>query len=207
MISSMEGKHNEFIKKTEETLGLTRTLLKSMEFKVMDPVCPEYTYCGKKIRLEEMSQHLVSCKYLNYKKYQGNMILNTEYENRWTKPNFKKSNKPSVYKLKESQHFFILQGRNTDTSFILYIIQHNEANISEHQYIARLEVYGETKNIIRSQTVRVCPSGINLEDARNQLYTLDISHQELEIMCVRQIPTDDVSKKYKMYVKFKVMRI
>ena len=196
----MEGKHNEFIKKTEN-----RSLLKSMEFKVMDPVCPEYTYCGKKIRLEEMSQHLVSCKHLWYSEYQRNRILNTEYEHSWF--NFKISNIPIVYKLKESQHFFILQGRNTDTSFILYIIQHNEANISEHQYIARLEVYGETKNIIRSQTVRVCPSGINLEDARNQLYTLDISHQELEIMCVRQIPTDDVSKKYKMYVKFKVMRI
>ena len=198
MISSMERKH-KFIEETEETLGLAR-LLRSMEFKVMDPVCPQYTYCGKKIRLEEMSEHLVSCKYLEYKESY------TEYENWWSKT-FKSSHIPLVYKLKESQHFFILQGRYTDTSFILYIIQHNQENISEHQYIARLEVYGETKNIIRSQTVRVCPSGINLEDARNQLYTLDISHQELEIMCVRQIPTDDVSKKYKMYVKFKVMRI
>ena len=114
---------------------------------------------------------------------------------------------PLVYKLKESQHFFILQGRYTGTSFIFYIIQHNEANISEHQYIARLEVYGETKNIIKSQFVRVCPSGINLEDARNQLYTLDISHEELEIMSVRKIPSDDVSEKYLMYVKFKVMII
>ena len=209
MISSMEGKHNEFIKKTEETLGLTRTLLKSMEFKVMDPVCPEYytSLCGKKIRLEEMSQHLVSCEHLDYREDYRNMILNTEYENWWSKPNFKLFHKPLVYKLKESQHFFIVQGRSTGTSFIFYIIQHNEANISEHQYIARLEVYGETKDIIRSQTVRVCPSGINLEDARNQSYTLDISHQELEIMSVRQIPTDDVSKKYHMYVKFKVMRI
>ncbi|XP_023340132.1 uncharacterized protein LOC111710307 isoform X2 [Eurytemora carolleeae] len=214
MISSMEGKHNEFIKKTEETLGLTRTLLKSMEFKVMDPVCPayytgsNYTYCGKKIRLEEMSQHLVSCEHLQYLQSRRNMILNTEYEHWWFRPsNFKISNKPLVYKLKESQHFFILQGRSTDTSLIFYIIQHNEENISEHQYIARLEVYGETKNIIRSQTVRVCPSGINLENARNQLYTLDISQEELEIMSVRKIPTDDVSKKYNMCVKFKVMII
>ena len=115
---------------------------------------------------------------------------------------------PLVYKLKESQQFFILQGRSTGTSFSHYIIQHNQENISEHQYIARLEVYGsEAKNIMRSQTARVCPSGINLEDARNQLYTLDISNQELEIMSVRKIPSDDVSEKYLMYVKFKVMRI
>ena len=75
MISSMERKH-KFIEETEETLGLAR-LLRSMEFKVMDPVCPEYDtpWCGKKIRLEEMSQHLVSCKYLEYKESQRKTIL------------------------------------------------------------------------------------------------------------------------------------
>jgi len=112
MISSMEGKHNEFIKKTEETLGFTRTLLRSMEFKVMDPVCPDYTYCGKKIRLEEMSQHLVSCEGLDYFEHQRIMILNTENEDGWSKLNYKISNMPLVYKLKESQQFFILQGRS-----------------------------------------------------------------------------------------------
>ena len=146
-----------------------------------------------------MSEHLVSCEGLE--KYElRNMILNTEYEINWYKPNFMIFNTPLVFKLKDSQPFFILQGRSTGTSFIFYIIQHNEANISEHQYIARLEVYGETKNIIRSQTIRVCPSGINLEDARNQLYTLDISHQELEKMCV-------IKDEEWYYVKFKVMRI
>ena len=221
----MEGKHNEFIKKTED---FTRSLLTSMEFKVRDPVCPSNhlnlspdtvrdpivyavlsllprRYCGN-IRLEEMSQHLVSCKHLLYSEDQRNMILNTEYENSWYKPNFKASHPSLVYKLKESQHFFILQLKSVDTSFIFYIIQHNEDNISEHQYIARLEVYGETKNIIRIKTVRVCPSGIHLEDARNKFYTLGISHQELENMCARQI-VDDVSEKYHMYVKFKVMII
>ena len=224
----MEGKHNEFIKKTEETLGFTRSLLKSMEFKFRVPVCPSNhlnlsrdivdpivnvvlsllprRYCGN-ISLEDMSQHLVSCKHVLYSEDQRNMILNTEYENSWYKPNFKASHLPRVYKLKESQHFFILQGHCTDWCFSFYIIQHNEDNISEHQYIAHLEVYGETKNIIRTQTVRVCPSGINLEDARNQLYTLDISYQELEIMCERKEPTDDEFKKYLMHVKFKVMRI
>ena len=203
----MEGKHNEIIEKTVYR-GFTRTLLKSMEFKVLDPVCPSYytNLCGKKIRLEEMSQHLVSCEHLHY--LESNMILNTEYEDSWYTPNFKISHEPVVFKLKESQQFFILQGRSTGTSFSFYIIQHNEENISEHQYIAHLEVYGsETKNIIRTQTVRVCPSGIHHENARNQFYTLDISHQELENMCVTKIPTDDVSKKYNVYVKFKVMII
>ena len=201
----MKGKHNEIIEKTVYR-GFTRTLLKSMEFKVLDPVCPSYytNLCGKKIRLEEMSQHLVSCEHLHY--LESNMILNTEYEDSWYTPNFKISHEPVVFKLKESQQFFILQGRYTGPSFSFYIIQHNEENISEHQYIARLEVYGETKNIIRTQTVRVCPSGIHLEDARNKFYTLGISHQELENMCARQI-VDDVSEKYHMYVKFKVMII
>ena len=206
MISSMKEEPDKFIEKTEETLGFTRTLLKSMEFKVVDPVCPEYTHCGKKIRLEEMSEHLVSCIYLDYSEDQRNMILNTEYENWWWF-SLNISIQPLVYKLKESQQFFILQGRSVGTSFFFYIIQHKDI-LSEHQYIARLEVYGETKNITRTKTVRVCPSGINLEDARNQLYTLEISREDLEKICVRKEPvTEDVSDKYAMYVKFKVMKI
>ena len=190
MISPI-GKHAKFIKKTEETLGFTRTLLKSMEFKVLDPVCPEYNrFCGKKMRLEEMSQHLVSCEHLDHHQSRRNMILNTEYEN------FKTHNIPLVYKLKESQHYFILQGRSAGTTVNLFVIQHNQENISEHQYIACLKVYGETKHITRSKTVRVCPSGIGLEDAINQLYTLEISQQDLEKISVGKI-----------YVNFKVMEI
>ena len=193
----MEGKHTKFIKETKETLGFTRTLLKSMEYKVLDPVCPEYDRCcGKKIRLEEMAHHLVRCEHLNYHKSQRNMILNTEYEHSWFKLNFMTHNIPLVYKLKEYQQYFILQGRSVGTNVHLFIIQHNQENISQHQYITRLEVYGETKYVKRSKTVRVCPSGIGLEDARNQLYTLDISHQDLEKMCVGRI-----------YVNFKFMQI
>ena len=120
----------------------------------MDPVCPQYTNCGKKIR----PQHLVSCKALDYREeYEEhrNMFLNREYSHYWY--NFNLSSMPQVYKLRNSQQFFILQGRSTGTSFIFYIIQHNQENISEHQYIARLEVYGVTKNIIISQTITVCP--------------------------------------------------
>ena len=130
----------------------------------MDPVCPQYTNCGKKIR----PQHLVSSKALDYREeYEEhrNMFLNREYSHYWYNFNLSsmpqvyklRNSQPQVYKLRNSQQFFILQGRSTGTSFIFYIIQHNQENISEHQYIARLEVYGVTKNIIISQTITVCP--------------------------------------------------
>ena len=224
MISSIEGKHHELMKKTKETDDILKqikaakdynSILKSLEFKVLDPVCPEYNteQCGKKISLWEMSKHLVSCEHLDYNKHKRNMILNMwEYGINCFLPNFEVSIKPEVLKLRRSQQFFILQCRSVGTFFFFFIIQH----ISEHQYIARLEVSGETKNITRSRTVRVCPSGINLEDARNQMYTLDISHQDLKKICVRE-DNDDyydhgvfglcISEKYKMFVKLKVTKI
>ena len=211
MISSIEGKHHELMKKTKETDDILKqikaakdynSILKSLEFKVLDPVCPEYNteQCGKKISLWEMSKHLVSCEHLHYDKHMRNLVLNMEYEIDWFLPNFEVSIDPVVLKLRRSQQFFILQGRSVGTFFFFFIIRN--INISEHQYIARLEVSGETKNITRSRTVRVCPSGINLEDARNQMYTLDISHQDLKKICARE-DNDD----FCLFVKLKVTKI
>jgi len=205
----LEKKRNELIKKTEETdvtLAFVRTLLKSMEFKVSDPVCPEYTsICGKQIRLEEMTEHLMDCQQIGNK--DRNIRINTDTEVRWYKSNFKQQNRPLVCKLGDSKQYFILQGRSDNSTTFSFFMMHHSEEENSGQYLVRLEIYGETKNITKTNMLRCAPIGICLEDARNHLYTLDISHEDLEKISVRENPTIDESKKFELNVKFSVMVI
>ena len=209
MVATLERKRNELVKQTEETevtLAFVKKLLKSMEFIVSDPVCPAYTSnCGKQIRLEEMTKHLVDCQHLDNKDH--NIRINTDTEVRWYKTNIKQQHKPLVYKLGDSKQYFTLQGRSDDsTKFSFFMMHHSEEDFSG-QYLVCLEIYGETKNITKTKMLRCAPIGICLEDARNHLYTLDISHEDLEKISVRENPTIDESKKFELNVKFSVMVI
>ena len=210
MVATLERKRNELIKQTEETdvtLAFVKKLLKSMEFIVSDPVCPvEYTsICGKQIRLEEMTKHLVDCQHLD--KRERTILINTDTEGRWHKSNFKQSNQPIVYKLGDSEQYFILQGRSDNSTTFSFFMMHHSREDFSGQYLVRLEIYGETKNITRTKMLRCAPIGICLEDARNHLYTMDISHEDLEKISVRENPTIDESKKFELNVKFSVMVI
>ena len=208
MIATLERKRNELIKKTEETdvtLAFIRTLLKSMEFKVSNPVCPEYTsLCGKQIKLEEMTQHLMDCQHLH--NISQKILLNTDKELCWDKENFNLNNKPVVFELADTKQYFILQGiSENSTTFSFFMMHHSEEDMSG-QYLARLEIYGETKNITRTKMLRCAPIGIGLKDARSQLYTMDISHEDLEKICLRENPSNEKSK-FRVYIKFSVMVI
>ncbi len=60
-VTSKKTMIEELRKESEQRRLLFLELFKNLEFKVFNPVCPEYILCGKKLSLEEMPQHFDEC--------------------------------------------------------------------------------------------------------------------------------------------------
>ena len=201
LIAEGKVKDNKLLK-----MKSLRNLETILDFKVMSPCCPDYQDCGKKISLSDMSQHFEDCGYLGYVECQRHLSLNTDVQFGWTLSDLDPwSNKSVVYKLEDSSNWFVLMACSVRDSFSIFVMHHCEHELKDLFYF-KLRLYGETDVTGRSTICRCAPAGIEVEDAVDNGYTMDVSTDEMENICLTLNPTAAMEK-YRIVIEFSVIKV
>ena len=192
----MENKNPEIAKYKIKIIEIKTIIQNIPDFKVMNPVCPDYTDCRKKIRLLDMAEHFNNCEYLDFIESHQHLKLKTDVKEFWHRPNFKVSNMPVIYKMEDSRNWFILQGRSRGDQFIFFMMHHSR-EILEEVFYYKVKIYG-APDPDGTMIGRCAPMGIGLEDALKNGYTLNINITDLEKICPHPNPTAE--NKYELHV-------
>ena len=200
----LENKNPEIAKYKIKIIEIKTIIQNIPDFKVMNPVCPDYTDCRKKIRLLDNQLKNESKDIDLDLESRQHLKLKTDVKVYWDLHNFKVSNKPLIYKMEDSRNWFIFQGWSRGDQFIFFMMHHSR-EILEEVFYYKVKIYGAPDPDGRSMIGRCAPMGIGLEDVLKNGSTLNIDITDLEKICHH--PNPSAENKYRLCMDFSVLKL
>ncbi len=147
------------------------------ECKYRELKCPG---CKEKIQACKLPDHFDNCTELDFE------IEDVKLDKTQTDRNFNPSIEscvPIVYKLESSENWFLFCTDKLEDKLVFYI-KHYSGGERKETFSYNLKVSNEGKEFSRSMSEECTPFYMEIEDARREGYTLDISVDGIERKCL-----------------------
>ena len=147
-----------------------------------------------------LPDHFKDCSKMIHNRMDQSRSLDTDYSAVWFMELPLERIHPVVFKLENSNHWFILLGEKVEDKFVFYLMHFcGEEEEEKETFYFNLKISGDDEQLSRSMTGKCAPVGMGVEEARRKGLTLDIDTGVLKEML-----NPDHKQEGEIYEKFLV---